>query len=98
MLDVHQIPYDYHRYTYLYLTKILQDEGFKVDQISPSGDFGTFQTLVEHYFRFSINQGSLIAKILWQFQKIINYLLNKLVTVNYRMDYTGGYMIKATKL
>ena len=98
MLDVHQIPYDYHRYTYLYLTKILQDEGFNVDQISSSGDFGTFQTLVEHYFRFPISQGSLTAKTLWQFQKAINYLLKKLITVNYRMDYTGGYMIKATKL
>ena len=95
LLDVHQIPYDFHRYTYLYLINILQTEGFEIEHISPSGDFGTFQTLVEHYYRFPIHNGSLVAKIIWQFQKVINYSLKKLVQVNYRMDYTGGYMITA---
>jgi len=64
LLDVHQQPYDYHRYTYLYLEKKLSQEGFELENFSPSGDFGTFQTLVEHYFRFRIDSGSLIGKIL----------------------------------
>lgn len=97
LLDVHQIPYDYHRYTYLYLTILLQREGFEIEILKPSGDFGTFQTLSEHFYRFLIDKGSLNAKLLWQFQKIINFLLKKFVTVNFRKDFTGGYMIKATK-
>ena len=97
LLDVHQIPYDYHRYTYLYLTILLQREGFKIEVLKPSGDFGTFQTLVEHYYRFLIDKGSLNTKLLWQFQKIINFLLRKFVAVNFRKDFTGGYMIHARK-
>ncbi len=97
LLDVHQKPYDYHRYTYLYLEKKLSHEGFEIENFSPSGDFGTFQTLVEHYFRFKIGSGSITAKILWQIQKIINVLLKKNVLVHFRNDFTGGYMIQAKK-
>ena len=97
LLDVHQKPYDYHRYTYLYLEKKLEKEGFEIEIITPSGDFGTFQTLVEHYFRFKIDNGSRTAKFLWQFQKIINFLLGKNVLVNFRNDFTVGYMIQAKK-
>ena len=78
LIDVHQEPYDYHRYTYLYLEKKLIQEGFEIENFSPSGDFGTFQTLIEHYFRFKIDSGSITAKILWQIQKIINVLLKKM--------------------
>jgi len=97
LLDVHQAPYDYHRYTYLYLEKKLKEEGFEIDYIKSSGDFGTFQTLVEHYYRYPIHQGNLVAKLLWQFQKTINYLLKKFVPSNFRNDFTGGYMISAKK-
>ena len=97
LLGVHQKPYDYHRYTYLYLEKKLSQEGFEIEYFSPSGDFGTFQTLVEHYFRFKIDSGSLTAKVLWQIQKIINVLLKKNVPVYFRNDFTGGYMIQAKK-
>ena len=97
LLGVHQKPYDYHRYTYLYLEKKLSQEGFEIEYFAPSGDFGTFQTLVEHYFRFKIDSGSLTAKVLWQIQKIINVLLKKNVLVHFRNDFTGGYMIQAKK-
>jgi SAM-dependent methyltransferase len=97
LLDVHQKPYDYHRYTYLYLEKKLSEEGFEIENFTPSGDFGTFQTLVEHYYRFKLDNGSRTAKILWQVQKVINILLKKNVPVNYRNDFTGGYMIQAKK-
>ena len=97
LLDVHQIPYDYHRYTYLYLKDILIAEEFEIDYFASSGDFGTFETLVEHYYRFPIHNGNFYAKMLWQLQKTINYLLKYFVPVNYRMDYTGGYMIRAQK-
>ena len=97
LLDVHQKPYDYHRYTYLYLEKRLSEEGFEIENFTPSGDFGTFQTLVEHYYRFKLDNGSLTARILWQVQKIINILLKKYVPVNCRNDFTGGYMIQAKK-
>jgi len=97
LLDVHQQPYDYHRYTYLYLAKKLSQEGFELENFSPSGDFGTFQTLVEHYFRFKIDSGSLTAKILWQIQKIINFFLKKNVPVHFRNNFAGGYMIQAKK-
>jgi SAM-dependent methyltransferase len=97
LLDVHQIPYDFHRYTYLYLTRILKSEGFEIEHLSSSGDFGTFQTLVEHYYRFPIHNGNLNAKIIWQLQKVIIFLLKRLVPVNYRLDYTGGYFITAKK-
>lgn len=97
LLDVHLSPSDYHRYTYIYLIKLLQTEKFEIDYLASSGDFGTFQTLVEHYYRFAISNGSLIAKTLWQFQKIVNYLLKYLVPVSYRLDFTGGYFIRAKK-
>ncbi len=97
LLDVHQKPYDYHRYTYLYLEKKLSEEGFEIENLHPSGDFGTYQTLVEHYFRFKIDNGSITAKILWQVQKMINFLLKKYVPVYFRDDFTGGYMIQARK-
>lgn len=97
LLDVHQKPYDYHRYTYLYLEKKLSEDGFEIEKFTPSGDFGTFQTLVEHYYRYKIDNKSLVAKILWQVQKIINILLKKNVPVHFRNDFTGGYMIQAKK-
>ena len=97
LLDVHQKPYDYHRYTYLYLEKKLSEEGFEIENFTASGDFGTFQTLVEHYYRFKLDNKSLAAKILWQAQKIINMLLKKHVPVHFRNDFTGGYMIQAKK-
>ena len=97
LLDVHQKPYDYHRYTYLYLEKKLEKEGFQIEIFSPSGDFGTFQTLVEHYFRFRIDNGSRATKFIWQFQKIINFLLEKNSPVYFRNDFTLGYMIQAKK-
>lgn len=97
LLGVHSDPYDYHRYTHLYLKKILDQEGFETELISPSGDFGTFETLVEHYYRFPIHNGNLIARVIWQVQKLINFLLKSLVPVNFRMEYTGGYMIVARK-
>ena len=97
LLDVHQKPYDFHRYTYLYLEKKLEKEGFEIEFFSPSGDFGTFQTFVEHYFRFKIDNGSRTAKFLWQLQKIINILLQKNVPVHFRNDFTVGYMIQAKK-
>ncbi len=97
LLDVHQAPYDYHRYTYLYLEKKLKEQGFKIEYIKPSGDFGTFQTLVEHYYAYPIHQGNLVAKLLWQFQKTINHLLKKYVPNNFRNDFTGGYMLSAKK-
>ena len=98
LLDVHPSPSDYHRYTYLYLIDLLKSEKFEIDYLASSGDFGTFQTLVEHYYRFPLHNGILLAKILWQFQKMINYLLKHLVPVSYRLDYTGGYFIRAKKV
>ena len=97
LLDVHQAPYDFHRYTHIYLTNLLQKSGFEITLIRPSGDFGTFQVLAEHYFRFKIDQGSFIAKLLWQNQKIINWFLKNTVQVSHRLEYTGGYMISAIK-
>ena len=97
LLDIHQKPYDFHRYTNLWLEKKLMDEGFDIEYISPSEDFGTFETLVEHYFRFKIDSGSMNAKVLWQVQKSINHLLKKSVQVDSRLDFTGGYMIQARK-
>jgi SAM-dependent methyltransferase len=97
LLDVHQKPYDYHRYTYLYLQQKLEKEGFEIEIFSPSGDFGTFQVLAEHYFRFKIDNGSKTAKFLWQFQKIINFYLKKNVPIYFRNDFTVGYMIQAKK-
>lgn len=97
LLDVHQKPYDYHRYTYLYLEKKLSQEGFEIEYFSPLGDFDTFQTIAEHYFRFKIDSGSMTAKILWQIQKIINVLLKKNVITHFRNDFTGGYLIQAKK-
>ena len=96
LLDVHQVPYDYHRYTYIYLTDILQKNGFEVEKILPLGDFFTFKQLVFHYFKF-ITPENLLAKVLWRFQKIINTLLERFIPMNYRLDYTGGYMIRAKK-
>lgn len=97
LLDIHQKPYDFHRYTNLWLEKKLSDVGFDIEYISPSEDFGTFETLVEHYFRFKIDSGSMKAKVLWQFQKGINHILKKGVRVDSRLDFTGGYMIEARK-
>jgi len=97
LLDVHQPPYDFHRYTYIYLTNLLVRQGFEIELIQPSRDFGTFQTLAEHYYRFIIDKGSLPAKLLWQFQKIINWLLKNTVQINQRLEFTGGYMISAIK-
>ena len=97
LIEVHQAPYDYHRYTYLYLQKKLKEEGFEIEYIEPSGDFGTFQKLTGIYYSFPIQKGDLVAKLLWQFQKIINYLLKKFVPNNFRNDFTGGYMLSAKK-
>jgi hypothetical protein len=72
-------------------------EGFEIELIKPSGDFGTFQTLAEHYYRFNIDEGSLPAKLLWQFQKVINWILKNTVQINHRLEFTGGYMISAIK-
>ena len=83
--------------THIYLTNLLQKSGFEITLIRPSGDFGTFQVLAEHYFRFKIDQGSFIAKLLWQNQKIINWFMKNMVQVSNRLEYTGGYMISAIK-
>lgn len=98
LLGVHNAPYDYHRYTHFYLIKILEELGFEIEYFSPSGDLGSFETLVEHYFRFPIHNGNLLAKILWQVQKVIIFFLKVAVPVNYRLEYTGGYMISAKKI
>jgi len=98
LLGVHNAPYDYHRYTHFYLIKKLELLGFEIEYFSPSGDLGSFETLVEHYFRFPIHNGNLPAKIIWQVQKVINFLLKIAVPVNYRLEYTGGYMISAKKI
>jgi ubiquinone/menaquinone biosynthesis C-methylase UbiE len=31
LLDVHQPPYDFHRYTYIYLTNLLVRQGFEIE-------------------------------------------------------------------
>jgi hypothetical protein len=80
------------------LQKKLKEEGFEIEYLKPSGDFGTFQTLIEHYYRYPIHMGNLVAKLLWQIQKIINYLLKKFVPTNLRNDFTGGYMLSLKKI
>ena len=97
LLDVHQAPYDYHRYTNFYLEKKLKEEGFEIEYFTPLGDFWTFQTLVQNYYRYPIQKGNLVAKFLWRVQKVINYLLKKFVQSNLRTDYTLGYMLSAKK-
>lgn len=97
LLGIHQEPYDYHRYTFYFLEKKLKEEGFEIEHVKLLSDFSTFKKLVETYFRFYIQKGNLAAKLLWRIQKFINYCLIKFALINFRKEFTGGYMISAKK-
>ena len=101
LLEVHQEPYDYHRYTYLYLEKKLEDTGFKIEYFSGSTDIRTFETQAWHYFKHYMHKGdrlNIVPRLLWRVQKIVLFLLNNLIGGRYRRGYTLGYMISAKKI
>lgn len=98
MLKVHQEPFDFHRYTYIYLMQILNEIGFQIEEIRCLPDNQSFHHLSESYYQFKIAKGSLVAKFLWQIQKLVHLMLNKFSLPDQRLDYTVGYMIVAKKV
>ncbi len=98
LLKVHQEPYDYLRYTHIYLENLLVENNFEIRQIDSLEDFYTFEQLSKHFYGYHISNGSLTAKLIWQFQKMVNFLLFISVRMNKRLDFTGGYMIFAKKI
>lgn len=98
LMRVHQEPFDFHRYTHIFLTQMLNSKGFEIQEFRCSPDNSTFYQLSEAYYRFKIANGSFVAKSLWQVQKLIHLVFNKCLQSNHRMDYTTGYMIVAKKV
>jgi SAM-dependent methyltransferase len=97
LMRIHQEPHDYLRYTHYYLTKLLEDIGFRIKLVQSSLDFGTFETLSRQYFQYPIDNGEFMGKLIWQFQKVVNFLASRLISKSNRMDFTSGYMILAEK-
>jgi hypothetical protein len=97
-MPTHQEPYDFFRYTNFCLVRLLEDYGFLINKIQAADDFSTFLSLNERFFRYHIHKKNYLAKILWQLQKLIHLILDRLLVKSNRMEYTLGYMIEAIKI
>jgi SAM-dependent methyltransferase len=97
LMSTHQEPHDYHRYTNFCLTRMLQSNGFVVEEIEAADDIITFSSLAERFFRYHIGNGNRFAKLIWQLEKMILVSIRLLNLRANRPEYTIGYMMEATK-
>jgi len=97
LLDVHQAPFDFFRFTPFSLVNLAEKTGFDVTKITASGDIGTFKTLSKHFFQFRIGKGSKMSRLLWQLQKMVIWACELSLKDERRMEYCGGYMLVLTK-
>jgi SAM-dependent methyltransferase len=95
--EVHQEPYDFHRYTYIYLEQRLEEEGFEIEYLASFEDLATLEAQSWHYFKFYLSEGNLGIRILWKIQRVIFRFLRLSGRVSCRKSFTLGYMISAVK-
>ena len=104
LLEVHQPPYDFHRYTPYMLRLLMEKAGFIDIAIFPTNNIlETFVHQQNHYFKYMYGHMSpimplhkkVVIKLLVQFFKVLVSLLPKDAYVSDR--YTLGYNFSAKK-
>ena len=102
---IHEAPYDFYRYTPYGLKYILENNGFKVIEISPVGGFFSMMALKINYFTIrmfklprTIWQMWLILLIpFWTINQLIAPLLDKLFDRDWKLE-TSGFWVVAKKV
>lgn len=110
LMRIHQAPYDYNRYTFYQLEKMLKEAGFRVIEIVPlARPFDVYSTMIRHYFNYALDAehtqfktmhtvGHLVLKVLWNLHKLSFKMIKSIFnTVPPTPDYTIGYGIFAKK-
>ena len=100
---LHEMPYDYFRYSPTALTDMLTDSGFRDIQISALGGFFTAQALKLNYFSKRFVRGpvpvrwlmSLLLLPIWLIDQLLAPLLDHLDR-NWAME-TSGYFVVAVR-
>ena len=100
---LHEMPYDYFRYSPTALTDMLTDSGFRDIDISPLGGFFTTQSLKFNYFSKRFVRGpvplrwlvSLLLLPFWFIGQVLAPLLDH-VDRNWAME-TSGYFVIAVR-
>ncbi len=104
LLDVHQAPYDFNRYTNFMLDRLLTDAGFQDISVTGLGTpYDALRNMQLHYFYkvLKANQRNrlsrYLAKLLWNLLKIINLVMRKFLPLPPTSEYTQGYGFSANK-
>ena len=100
---LHEMPYDYFRYSPTALTEILSDSGFRDTKISPLGGFFTAQALKFNYFSRRFVRGpvpirwliTLLMLPFWLAGQVLAPVLDHLDR-NWAME-TSGYFVVAVR-
>lgn len=105
LLRVHQTPYDFHRYTYIMLEKLLKDAGFiDVKVINLGTSFNLYKIIQKHFFRYLFDDVYKIknpihrklklwlVKIVWNLQELLNLIAGPILkNCPQTIDFTAGY-------
>lgn len=100
LLQTHQEPYDYFRYTNFALKQMMEDVGFEVLDIKPLGvPFDVVKQTQLHFFMklFSAKRHSLLVKLSWNFLKLFNKLISHFLKLDAENQMCLGYGFYAKK-
>ena len=99
LLQVHQEPYDFHRYTYIMLHKLLVESGYSDIKIVPlTSPAETYAQIQLHFFQHKFATKSTFSlKIFWMLQRLLNRLFQPLLAQGEpHLGMTIGYGISAS--
>jgi SAM-dependent methyltransferase len=103
LLEVHQAPYDFHRFTFFMLEKLLLDAGFTDISVEAVGcPFDVYQQTKKHFYWRLLKQYSGIKNLLlrmnWKFGRLSDLFFERFVD-RQKVDpkFTLGYAFKAYK-